>query len=1241
MITSDNFLSQIREKYPEYKDVEDEKLYNALIQKYPEYKTQVEPYKPLVANQPEQQEDIYTKTADELLQEELNTIANEEKTEAETFEFYNQNVKFGLVNPDQESYIDFKKNFNSPQVEVGEGLKFPTDAQLKITSQLPSSEQLDTVIASPENKAAYRQDSYEDLYNSFINDDIGKDYLRKIGTTETLSLDEFNEYMKDHENSLFNNKIDELTGLDDDGNPKLANIITNQNISHQGNIVSIDGNNIVFKKTNGNTMSFNVNDLNVVSSVMSELENKYMNWNSIIDEVMPEWKTFSTEEQAALNNLVLENDRDKFIKMYAMNFPSDKEMFANTDAFKNIVKESNNYFVDNSDLFENEEFIKMFGKIEPKSKEEKELELNNLDSDVKQMVNQMSFDYLDPEKLQKNQSIDAEIINQNAIKAAQVFEVIKDSSPDYYMMKIDRDQIKSGANNVYWDNMSNLDFDEIPSTNVEIPETYQKWKETEWIPGFATANYENLTKTKNPSMQVWKNSFKYNSDNSIEYDGVWVLHRKDMLKKTDVYGLQGFSPFDNLNLSDAEKKAEENKFIEALVGQQINSNSTFKRAEYMGGESGEGVQFNHFYSYEQTLEFGGRDAKFRVMGYGGDEGLTRQSSGSQWEFRFEPNDSELAEKLLVKATEGDGIFENIVDAIVDGSAYITTGTGAATQFVASIPTVLAAGIVASKDIYLDWSNGVSPYEGYKNRWGEQFKKNMQPAIMANDAGSKTIETAFYPLTLAVDGIHATADAVGKGMVSLGASEDAAWWTSKSLGFGAELFAYHYGFRRAYIPAYKASKTFLQTKGTRESFLASTKAFINETSSYKPFYFVAEAARYNLKRYTINNPRVTNSPWIQEMSKKWGYDLKKNYSLKKLEPWEYVTRKEVPRATFQILPDFNINIKVPGQYLASGKAFEFNKKFKFKKYESSNLPKFLGLKKAGTKVEYDFQTQQFASRHLPEILADFSQLNYLEFMTKWDKALNKAGIGQADIVRWHSRFLKDPQFAKYKPRYKDSYGNQRNYFDANGEEAFNKKFGKNNQGKGLPADIIDADTRVAPVGSNVIIKNGKNEIKVDVGSKENALMVVNEIHMEIAGAAENVAINMGRAFVAEVDNFIADPKSNALVARFDNSLVGPVPGFQFVSLSTSTIPESNTMALVDITNQAKAENFSLFQNNLENTAIAITKKPDGATDVHVGVIAPESEQLNLFAQNNNSNVLNLDGTVAKAADGTNIHTISTT
>ena len=71
---------------------------------------------------------------------------------------------------------------------------------------------------------------------------------------------------------------------------------------------------------------------------MSELENKYMNWNNIIDEVMPEWKALNTNVKAALTNLVLQNDRDKFIKMYAINFPTDKEIVATSDEFKNIVK---------------------------------------------------------------------------------------------------------------------------------------------------------------------------------------------------------------------------------------------------------------------------------------------------------------------------------------------------------------------------------------------------------------------------------------------------------------------------------------------------------------------------------------------------------------------------------------------------------------------------------------------------------------------------------------------------------------------------------------------------------------------------------------------------------------------------------------------------------------------------------------------------------------------------------------
>ena len=74
MITKENFLSQIREKYPAYNEVEDETLYNSLIEKYPVYKDQIIEPEPLEATD----NDLYDGSADDLLQKELEKIDAEE-----------------------------------------------------------------------------------------------------------------------------------------------------------------------------------------------------------------------------------------------------------------------------------------------------------------------------------------------------------------------------------------------------------------------------------------------------------------------------------------------------------------------------------------------------------------------------------------------------------------------------------------------------------------------------------------------------------------------------------------------------------------------------------------------------------------------------------------------------------------------------------------------------------------------------------------------------------------------------------------------------------------------------------------------------------------------------------------------------------------------------------------------------------------------------------------------------------
>ena len=84
LITKEEFLEDIRKQYPSYQDIEDDELYNSIIEKYPDYKQYIRPEEPAiqvsndnisgtVKNNPmtSTSDDLYNLDADALLQNEM------------------------------------------------------------------------------------------------------------------------------------------------------------------------------------------------------------------------------------------------------------------------------------------------------------------------------------------------------------------------------------------------------------------------------------------------------------------------------------------------------------------------------------------------------------------------------------------------------------------------------------------------------------------------------------------------------------------------------------------------------------------------------------------------------------------------------------------------------------------------------------------------------------------------------------------------------------------------------------------------------------------------------------------------------------------------------------------------------------------------------------------------------------------------------------------------------------------
>ena len=69
-LSKEDFIGQVKEQYPAYKDIDDDELYNSLIEQYPDYKDYIQE-SPVPAAPAGQDADLYNDTAESLLEKGL------------------------------------------------------------------------------------------------------------------------------------------------------------------------------------------------------------------------------------------------------------------------------------------------------------------------------------------------------------------------------------------------------------------------------------------------------------------------------------------------------------------------------------------------------------------------------------------------------------------------------------------------------------------------------------------------------------------------------------------------------------------------------------------------------------------------------------------------------------------------------------------------------------------------------------------------------------------------------------------------------------------------------------------------------------------------------------------------------------------------------------------------------------------------------------------------------------------
>ena len=1194
MITSENFLSQVREKYPEYNDVEDEKLYNALIQKYPEYETKVEPYKPKAIEQPEEQSDLYTESADNLLQNEMQKTIDLEKQEAESFDLYSKGVKYGTINPDLETFSAFKKNFNPTEIEETIAGKY------RIAPI--SSEDLGDVFVPSESKAVTRQDSYEQEFNMLLKEPGAQDYLRKVGTNESVTSDEFTEIMKGLEDDLINKKITELTTVDDAGDPKMAHIESSDGSKFNGKITDVGEDEITIQTFDNKIETIKLNDVNLLTSVMNNVENKIEMFPKIAQEEIPTYTSFDNDIQSSLASLAIDGRFNEFVKTYLYNSIGKSKAEGLLATQKSAIAE----------------LEKQYGYLKgPYSshgvKNAKEI-YDNIMSNPTSYINDIIDGSISPDEYIENNMI------QEAKKA---FYVIQES-PEYYVGKLSKEQISAKSENLYFDKLLNKDVDNMTSTTSDIAESYKDWKEAE------QSGYEKLKKFYNYNLassfpKLPKGQYSifqamdFNIDGTVDMNGTWELHKKKMLKA----GGTNFNPYSVIGIDESF-----NPVIKSLLEAQVDQNKALKLPEWLGGgDSGDiGLEFSHHTALETTISIAGSDVKFRVKGYGGVEGLQQSTNPNDWVPVFVPDSEYLQEKQNVQVVDDTDAGDYIVNAAVGIVQAASTVASITTSIVGFLPQYGAAAIAATIESGTDYYTGESAKPGYKGKWAKTFERNTQPILTPDATGQAVTQTVFAPITYTVDAIHSTFDYIKE---SQGIKEDdqtAAAWSAFILETGASMFAGYYGYRKGYMPIASATSKILTTKGGVQPFRQGVRTFIKESQGYAPFAFIGTPIKQQVKRYTINNPSVYRSKWVQDMSLRFGHDIKKHSALS-VEPWNML-RNEAKVPTYVLLPSF----KGVGDSLLD--VFNIKKSFEMKKVK---LPSFFDVKTYTRAADH-----LFISKHLPDILSDFATLNILEFRAKWRTHLDLTKIKDSEILKFHKHFMKDPKFKKMVKQ-KDDYRTQLLYLDSKGRKAFDKKYGDN---KGTPvfADMVSSNNKVGVVRAKdgkyeLVITNPNKSIKIKYDKKDDALMALDALHWDIAGAAQTYAIQKKTSYSMALTNTLADPNKKGIVSTFDHGLITGENNL-FLSLITAKVPEVNASAIMQISDKLRRNNSKLFESNPDKTAINIVKDGKGGVDIHVGVIVPkDSKQLNLFAEKNNSTITDIDGNIIKKSDGSNMHSIS--
>ena len=344
-LSKEDFIGQVKEQYPAYKDIDDDELYNSLIEQYPDYKDYIQE-SPVSAAPAGQDADLYNDTAESLLEKglaQVNTPPLDEFVDSDldaptqNFKILSGNGLFDFQQYRTLNYDDYKA------------------AQDKYAKDMNVYE---NNVFKGDGLSVLDDESIELQYKTFKDQGV----LRKTAEAEDVSFDQFKIDTKERNQADIKKRIDLFKDNDETVFFRRKNGRFSYGKIKESNLDDAENKSVTITLTNGNDINVNLEDVASINNYQRTVDNLTKVWKDISDKSYPEFSNMEPGLQSVLYKLASENDIDSFVKLYLLNQPMPMADSEKNDESPYILQETDEeqkiYNLSIGPYFENLESVK-------------------------------------------------------------------------------------------------------------------------------------------------------------------------------------------------------------------------------------------------------------------------------------------------------------------------------------------------------------------------------------------------------------------------------------------------------------------------------------------------------------------------------------------------------------------------------------------------------------------------------------------------------------------------------------------------------------------------------------------------------------------------------------------------------------------------------------------------------------------------------------------------------------------